>query len=791
MPVVNDYTALLSGKYWNGIEVSGKPVIITYSFPTSPPAYMASVDGFKAATVNSFQAFSAAEQDQARTALGEWSAASGLIFLEVAPGQGDINFQLVNFNTTSGPSYAGAGGIAFYPFGNWNFFSYPHYFGDLDASGDVFMNTVFETSDTVNYGTLLHEIGHALGLKHPTEVVTNFAASPFVTHDQVLSSDDATRTIMATVGGTDVLKQLDMDAAAFLYGAAGAGGVYTTSASGSNSVSTWSWNAAAQTLTQTGFVGNDTIRGSSVKDVIDGSNGDDWLFGLAGNDTLNGGAGNDTLFGGPGVDSMSGGTEDDTYHVENSSAVITELFDQGFDSVFSYVSYTLSNHIEYLALFGNNLVGTGNTLGNTMFGDGTLKSTLKGGSGDDYIAAGANADVLNGGNDNDTIWGGGGNDVIKGDAGADLLFGEGGRDKLDGNAGVDTMYGGADNDTYTVDDSNDQAIENPGEGTADLVNASATYALGDNIELLTLTGAGHIGGTGNGSANTITGNTGNNTMWGEGGNDSLIGNAGADELHGGAGVDTLEGGTGNDTLHGDADNDKLLGGADNDEIYGGSGLDKINGGTGADTMHGGADNDTYTVDNLGDEVIELENEGAGDSVSSSVSFTLGDNVEKLVLTGSAHNDGTGNNLANTLKGNGGDNVLGGLDGKDTIKGGDGDDTIEGGAGLDALTGDDGADVFVFDAPTGTSTDTIADFTAADGDKLAVHGADYGLAAGALPDASYFAAFGAADVGHGRFLYKAGTKTLFWDADGVSATANAEIAVFDTGVTLAHTSFIVL
>ena len=192
----------------------------------------------------------------------------------------------MNFNTTSGPSYAGAGGIAFYPFGNWNFFSYPYYFGDLDASGDVFMNTVFETSDTVNYGTLLHEIGHAIGLKHPTEIVTNFAAFPAVTHDEVLSSDDATRTIMATVGGTDVLKQFDMDAAAFLYGAAGTGGVYTTSASGSNSVSNWSWNAAAQTLTQTGFVGNDTIRGSSVKDVINGLEGDDWLFGLAGNDTL-------------------------------------------------------------------------------------------------------------------------------------------------------------------------------------------------------------------------------------------------------------------------------------------------------------------------------------------------------------------------------------------------------------------------------------------------------------------------------------------------------------------------
>ncbi len=74
------------------------------------------------ATVASFQAFTGTEQDQARTALGEWAAASGLIFVEVAPGQGDINFQLVDFDTTSAPSYAGAGGIGFYPFGDWNFF---------------------------------------------------------------------------------------------------------------------------------------------------------------------------------------------------------------------------------------------------------------------------------------------------------------------------------------------------------------------------------------------------------------------------------------------------------------------------------------------------------------------------------------------------------------------------------------------------------------------------------------------------------------------------------------------
>jgi hypothetical protein len=150
MPVVTDYTALLSGSYWNGIEVTGAPVIVTYSFPTSAPAYLSGIDGFTGSTVASFQAFTPAQQTQVRTALSEWAAASGIVFIEVAPGAGDISFQGVDLNTTSGPSYAGAGGIAFYPFGNWDFFSYPYFTDDLDSSGDVFMNTQFLSGGLYN-----------------------------------------------------------------------------------------------------------------------------------------------------------------------------------------------------------------------------------------------------------------------------------------------------------------------------------------------------------------------------------------------------------------------------------------------------------------------------------------------------------------------------------------------------------------------------------------------------------------------------------------------------------------
>ena len=58
----------------------------------------------------------------------------------------------------------------------------------------------------------------------------------------------------------------------------------------------------------------------------------------------------------------------------------------------------------------------------------------------------------------------------------------------------------------------------------------------------------------------------------------------------------------------------------------------LDGGAGADTLVGGTGNDTYVVDNAGDVVTE--GAGAGtDTVQSSVTFTLGANVENLTLTG--------------------------------------------------------------------------------------------------------------------------------------------------------------
>jgi Ca2+-binding RTX toxin-like protein len=168
----------------------------------------------------------------------------------------------------------------------------------------------------------------------------------------------------------------------------------------------------------------------------------------------------------------------------------------------------------------------------------------------------------------------------------------------------------------------------------------------------------------------------------------LVGNSKADHLYGGGGNDLLEGHGGQDYLQGDA------------------GIDRLDGGEDADTMAGGADNDFYIVDNLGDELIEGLNHGT-DRVESSVSFTLGANVEHLTLTGTADLNGLGNELNNDITGNDGINRLDGQGGTDHLIGGIGNDILSGGTGNnDLLEGGAGFDTYYYNA--GDGTDRIED-----------------------------------------------------------------------------------
>ncbi len=313
------------------------------------------------------------------------------------------------------------------------------------------------------------------------------------------------------------------------------------------------------------------------------------------------------------------------------------------------------------------------------------------------------SDRLNGTNRNDSLYGLEGNDTLKG---------KNGDDYLDGGTGNDLMEGGKGNDTYIVDSLGfyglgDRVVEKYNQGI-DTVQASVSYTLGNNVENLTLTGFSAINGTGNFLNNVITGNSANN------------------RLDGGLGSDTLSGGLGNDTYVVDSSFDRVqesnfqgtdtvessvsytlgdnvenltltgfsaingTGNSLNNVITGNSANNRLDGGLGSDTLSGGFGNDTYVVESSFDRVQESNFQGT-DTVESSVSYTLGDNVENLTLTGFSAINGTGNSLNNVITGNSANNRLDGGSGNDTIDGGSGNDTLIGGDGNDSLIGGFGND----------------------------------------------------------------------------------------------------
>ena len=136
-------------------------------------------------------------------------------------------------------------------------------------------------------------------------------------------------------------------------------------------------------------------------------------------------------------------------------------------------------------------------------------------------------DVLMAGTTNDTLHGGAGDDQLIGGTGNNLLLGEDGNDSLSGGGGFDTLVGGTGDDRYDLVSLSDVIVEQAGEGT-DLVRSAFGYALGANLENLTLTGSGAVNATGNTQDNVLTGNAGSQRARRQAGADTMTGGAGND-----------------------------------------------------------------------------------------------------------------------------------------------------------------------------------------------------------------------------------------------------------------------
>lgn len=447
---------------------------------------------------------------------------------------------------------------------------------------------------------------------------------------------------------------------------------------------------ASDTVTEASGGGTDTVRsdlayvlGSYVENLVltgtsavsgTGNSLDNKLLGNTAANQLSASSGNDTLDGGGGADTLIGGSGNDTYLVNNSGVTITESSGGGADVVFASVTITaLAAQVENLTLVGaaaidavgNDLdnVITGNRKANVLIGL-TGADTLIGGDGNDTYVIDANDTIIEtskGGTDTvvfdgnltlaenlETLyldgtggWSGTGNaarNLLVGNSGANLLTGLDGADTLMGGLGADTLVGGAGNDIYLIDAS-DTVTEAAADGT-DTIQIETSYTLLANFENLLLTGTQDVNGTGNELANTLTGNTGANYLQGNDGNDSLRGE------------------------------------------------------NGADTLAGGAGDDLYIIDEFD---VVIESSGAGnDTVAISTSYTLGSNVENLILLTNTDATGDGNALDNRLSGNAGNNTLTGYDGADILIGN---------GGTDILIGGDGNDTYEVD-----NLDTITELT---------------------------------------------------------------------------------
>ncbi|MDR7307614.1 calcium-binding protein, partial [Rhodoferax saidenbachensis] len=461
---------------------------------------------------------------------------------------------------------------------------------------------------------------------------------------------------------------------------------------------------------------------------------------LIGTDAINGtgNLGDNVLTGNSGVNVLSGGAGNDTYVVTAGDSTI-ETANQGIDTVQSSITWTLGANIENLTLTGTAAIdGTGNALDNVLTGNSGMNVLIGGAGNDTYVVTSGDTvtEVANEGIDtvqSSVTWTLGGNfenltltgaaaidgtgnelnNALTGNSGNNTLSGGAGNDQLDGGAGADTLLGGTGNDTYLVDNVADVVIEVFNEGI-DTVQSSVSYTLAANVENLTLTGTAAINATGNVLDNVLTGNSGVNVLTGGAGNDTYYVDANTDVVVEAVneGIDTIVSsvslnlvanvenitytGTGAFSGTGNALDNVMTGNSGNNTLLGGAGNDTLDGGVGADALQGGIGDDTYVVDNASDVVTENANEGI-DTVLSSITWTLGANIENLTLTGNNAVSGTGNALDNVLKGNSNAN---------TLTGGAGNDTLDGGGLADNMAGGTGDDIYVVDVFNDVVTEAL-------------------------------------------------------------------------------------
>lgn len=637
---LNDGIRATIGNYqWTTVQDdrTAKPTEIKYAFPTAAAEYGANYDYPKVMdgdvvlrTVNVFESLTDLQKDAVRKSFNLVTWYTGVTFTRVdSPSDVDASIRIVN--------YGESGSEAWFPTGS----DYTN-----RTSGDTFLGTngkfgvgVTNYFGTDSFATIMHELGHALGLKHGHEASPNGALAS--------NRDDSEFSVMtyrsffgATIGNTIIpavngsapqsYMMFDIGALQTYYGA---------SLAKVGSTATYTWDSTT---------GQQKIDGVTAPDI--GTTDTNKIF--------------STVW-------TRGATA--TYDLSNFSEDQVDDMRPGAWMKFSSAQ---------LADLNNSSPGTNIAQGNiynSLLYEGNTASEIS------NLKTGTGNDTVNGNDLANRIETGDGNDYMRGWGGVDLLFGGAGNDELVGESGADTLTGGDGNDFYIVSDSSVTIVEQTGEGTDRALITVNNYTVGANVEeayagngVTTITGndTGIAMFARNGQALTLNGGTGNDSLYGADQGDPLNGGDGNDYLRGRAGVDAVNGGAGDDTLVGEF---------------------------GADTLTGGTGDDLYVVSDSGVTIVEQANQGSDSAIVLVNNYTIGANVELAyvgagVAAITASNTGMAifarDGQALTINGGTGNDSLYGADQADTLNGGDGDDYLRGRAGIDALNGGAGNDTLV-------------------------------------------------------------------------------------------------
>jgi serralysin len=577
MALANNTYALLSGNSWS-------TPVLGYYFADSPDAYR-----YKYWFMDDFAPVGAGIQQAVRNILqGPISAPQSEKWMTLTSVSAVANLQFYSTGNSRSDIAIGQSSLLENPMAY-----YPEAAPSDGHAGDVWLrNSTSGNPGTPDYHTLLHELGHALGLKHGHE--QGDTRNPFILTPDRDSIEFSVMTYRSYVGDTDLSGLVGVDGphTLMMYDIAALQHIYGANFTTNNTDTTYRWASYGYTYVNDVIAGfsyrifmtiwdgggidtydfsdffddmtidlspgswshiardktaslgdGQTARGnvfnalqynddprSLIENAI-ASSGYDRMIGNAADNRLVGAAGNDSLSGASGNDTLIGGASNDWL----DGGAGADLMDGGADwDVVSYMSSTTGVTIDL----------TTNLNSGAAAGDKILNAeVLQGTNANDMLTG-----IDNGNGNGVQLYGEGGDDGLIGKGGGDALFGGAGNDWLDGGPGGDILDGGAGWDVVSYQSATSGI-------TIDLTtNANGGAAAGEtvlNVEVVQGSNfADTLVGKDNGGGNGVQ-------LYGEGGSDTLLGKGGGDYLFGGAGNDTLDSGFGCDVLIGGSGADQF------------------------------------------------------------------------------------------------------------------------------------------------------------------------------------------------------------------------------------------